>query len=159
MQENNTFKVLIFEDDQDLVNQWIKTFKQNGLIVEHAMNVEEAIEHCNQTQFDAIVLDICITDNNGELVNRGGFTLLSSLRNTGMKKTPPWAATVPVLVVTGYNSIEKMGFDPLFSAKALGGQHITETYRKPFKPEALYQELIALINKHRRYKKPVTKES
>lgn len=140
---HNTKSILIFEDDIDLASQWSETFKEKGLKVHHAITVDEAVTYCNQIQFDAIVMDIFLADKVGNLLPKGGLTLMSYLRNTSLEKVPAWGATVPVIVVTAANAT--FGFDPLLNAKAVGGSKAVEVLRKPFLPKLLYSKIMKLL--------------
>lgn len=132
--------VLVFEDDIDLALQWVKVFKDQGMVVEHATTVDEAIIYCKQKEFDAVVLDIFVLDSDGNFVPRAGFTLLSYLRSRALGKIPEWGLKVPVLAVTGAKSV--MGYDALIYAESMGA---TSTLRKPFKPDVLYSKILELI--------------
>ncbi len=136
--------VLIFEDDLDLAMQWAQTFRDKGLIVHHAITVDEAVTYCNQFQFDIIVMDIFLADDEGNLLPRGGLTLMSYLRNTSLNKIPAWGVTVPVIVVTAASA--NYGFDPFLNTKAVGGSLGVEVLRKPFLPEFLYSKIQSLID-------------
>lgn len=144
-EENKTQSVLIFEDDIDLAFQWTNYLKKRGMDVHHAMNVDEAVNFCAQIKFDFVILDMFLADADGNLIPRGGITMLTYLRNTPLKKVPAWGATVPIIVVTGANP--KRGFDPLSNAKAVGGTRSTLFLRKPFKPEVLYSKIQRLMER------------
>lgn len=141
--ENQKLSILILEDNIDLASQWMHFFRKEGMTVRHAMTVDEAVIHCNQINFDAIVLDIFLKNSEGKLMPRAGITLLSYIRNTSLEKIPKWGATVPIVIVTGASA--KLGFDPLLNAKSIGGSRSTEVLRKPFKPIVLHDMLMDLI--------------
>ncbi len=140
------WSVLIFEDDLDLARQWTKYFEEKNMIVNHALSVDEAIAYCNQTEYDAIILDIFLKDSEGKLIPRAGFTLLSYIRNSSLEKVPQWGVTVPIIVVTG--TANNLGFDPLKNAKSVYSSEATDVLRKPFKPEVLYSKLTQMIKNH-----------
>ncbi len=138
--KNQSYSILIFEDDIDLARQWMLTLRNEGLTINHALTVEEALAYCASTQYDAVVSDIFLHDATGKPLPRGGYTLINYLRNTGLKKMPEWYATVPIVAVTGSPIIQ--GFDALALAKGMGA---TALMRKPFKPIDLVEKLVAIL--------------
>ncbi len=134
------YSILIFEDDMDLATQWATSLRERGMDVDHAMSVDEAVEYCNQKQYDALVIDVFVEDEEGNFLPKAGYTLLSYLRNTSLEKVPKWSGEVPVLSVTGSQVI--MGYDILDYAKSLGAN---ATLRKPFSTEELYLRIVEII--------------
>lgn len=139
--EPTNHKILIFEDDLDLADQWKSALQKKGMDIKHASNVDAALHYCNQIQFDAIILDVFIKDVNGNLIPKAGYTLLGYLRNTSLEKVPLWGGTVPVLAVTGSPVI--MGYDILSYARSMDVQG---TLRKPFSTEMLHSKLIGILD-------------
>ncbi|MCC7232438.1 MAG: response regulator transcription factor [Bacteroidia bacterium] len=58
-------KVLIVEDETDLLQSIMAFLKESGMNCEQAVNLAEAIEKINTHTFDCIVLDIGLPDGNG----------------------------------------------------------------------------------------------
>lgn len=58
-------KILIVEDEKELVSVIADYLKQEGYVCEMAFNFENAIEKCNLYNYDCIITDITLPDGNG----------------------------------------------------------------------------------------------
>jgi DNA-binding response OmpR family regulator len=58
-------KILIVEDEKDLVQTISQSLTNGGMQCDMAMSLKEALDHINQTQYDIIVLDIGLPDGSG----------------------------------------------------------------------------------------------
>jgi len=58
-------KILIIEDEKELVKSIGQFLRQEGYVCEVAMNVEEAIQKILLYEYDCILLDISLPDGNG----------------------------------------------------------------------------------------------
>ncbi len=84
-------KVLIIEDEKELMNSISTYLKMEGYICEEASNYEEGSEKINLYEYDCILADIGLPDGNGlQLVE----LLKSKLLNTG------------VVIISARNSLE-----------------------------------------------------
>jgi len=131
--------VLIFEDDIQLVQEWKQELKKNDIHFDHSWDVENAIQLCSQKKYNAIICDVFIKDEAGNLKNEAGVTLINYMRYQ-LKGAPKWGKTVPFLVVTGSPVIE--GFDILTLLKSMG---TSLTMRKPFSPSTLVNRVLEII--------------
>lgn len=61
-------RVLVVEDDPDLIYLYRSTLTQNGFEVAQAMLARDALFELSQTQFDAIILDLNLPDAYGTVV-------------------------------------------------------------------------------------------
>lgn len=109
--------VLIFEDDIQLAHEWKQEFLKNGIHAEHTWDVDNAMSLCEQTIFDAIICDVFIKDEFGNLKSEAGVTLINRMRYQ-LRGAPLWCRKVPILVVTGSSSA--FGFDILNIIKTMG---------------------------------------
>jgi DNA-binding response OmpR family regulator len=58
-------KILIVEDERQLLDSMMTFLKESGLTCDKAMNLAEAIEKINNFEYDCIVLDIGLPDGSG----------------------------------------------------------------------------------------------
>ena len=58
-------KILIIEDERQLLESMITFLKESGMTCDKAMNLTEAIEKINHSTYDCIVLDIGLPDGSG----------------------------------------------------------------------------------------------
>ncbi len=58
-------KILIIEDEPELVKSMVLFLRQEGYVCEVATKVEEAIDKIVQFEYDCILLDISLPDGNG----------------------------------------------------------------------------------------------
>jgi len=144
-----TYRVLIMEDDRDLIGQWEQAFSDAGITAIKAGNRSEAEAILNSEHFDALVTDIFVTSAGRIDAGQGGILLIGHVRNPNLGLTPEWARSMPIVAVTAtpaatmpYAS-EAPTFDPLeFTASK-----VDETLRKPFPPEQLVALVVELIER------------
>jgi two-component system KDP operon response regulator KdpE len=79
-------KVLIVDDDEQLVGLLSLTLKKEGYDVACCYTCEDAQENLKISQYDLLILDVGLPDGNG-------FTLCSQYRSRGL--------TAPILMLTG----------------------------------------------------------
>ncbi|MFH1094450.1 MAG: response regulator [Candidatus Omnitrophota bacterium] len=84
-------RILVVDDEQDVVEALFHTLKRSGYEVETALTGEAGIEKTKKSKFDVILLDINLPDLNG-------IQVLEQ-----MKKVDPG---IEVIMITGYGSIE-----------------------------------------------------
>ncbi len=84
-------RILVVDDEQDVVESLFHSLKRRGYEVETAMTGEAGIEKTKKSKFDVILLDIKLPDLNG-------IQVLEQ-----MKKIDP---EIEVIMITGYGSIE-----------------------------------------------------
>jgi len=83
-------RVLVADDDPDLVSLVTETLKHFGMDCDIARNGKQALDRARQHRPDAIVLDVNMVDLNG-------FEILKKLRNN------PATEAIPVLLLTARN--------------------------------------------------------
>ena len=137
-------KILIFEDDRDLVAQWTACFNKHNYDVINAVNIIQAEFYCKQYQFELIIVDMFIVDDkSGELSNQGGISFLHYLKQPILRDFPEYYQKVPKIGVTGAKVVHQ--FDMLDLAREYG---CNVTLRKPFLPEKLLNIALELIQAH-----------
>jgi len=133
-------RILIMEDDLDLALQWSAALRAEGFACTLAQSRPEAEQACEMAEFDAVVVDVFIKDDQGNYTADGGFTLVSRLRMPALGGTPAWGQTVPIVIVTG--AAPAAGVDALEYGLHLGAN---AALRKPFPPQALVNQLLTFI--------------
>ncbi len=139
MTEPLPHRVLILEDDLDLVQQWRAAINALGIVAETASRRVDAELACASTRYDLVIIDIFIRSPEGELTGDGGFTFIAHLRSPALAQTPEWGRTVPIIAVSGSERMH--GFDALDHARHMGA---TVALRKPISPH----ELAQLVKQH-----------
>lgn len=87
------FKILIAEDDRELLGLFSHVLIKNGYAVTGVANGQEALDAIERSYFDLIISDIMMPKVNG-------YELVSSLRESGN--------TVPVLMITAKDAFDDM---------------------------------------------------
>lgn len=87
------FKILIAEDDGELLGLFSHVLIKNGYAVTGVANGQEALDAMEHSYFDLIISDIMMPKVNG-------YELVSSLRESGN--------TVPVLMITAKDAFDDM---------------------------------------------------
>lgn len=128
--------ILILEDDRVLSRQWQAALQEDNHTVDTAMNLIEAEAIITQIEFDLVIIDMFIRDQNGDLSSEGGLTFLAKLFRRQQIENAPLPKR---LAVTGATPSRFFKHDPLKSAKTM---QVDATLRKPFKNE----ELITKVN-------------
>ena len=72
-------KILIVEDDLPTIEAVAFKLSRAGVIVDTALNGEEAVERLKRTKYDLVILDILLPKKNG-------FEVLRELKNNGQSK-------------------------------------------------------------------------
>ncbi len=90
----DTKKVLIVDDDRDIVKYLSLWFEDNGFMAQTAENGFEAMEQISSEKPDLITLDISMPEKSG----------VSALREL---KTDPALKNIPVIISTGIDRMDK----------------------------------------------------
>ena len=121
--EREKMRILIVEDEPDLLSSLAQAVREEGFAVDIASDGEEGLFKAESTDYDAVILDVM-------LPKLDGWQLLEKLRNT--KKTP-------VLMLTARDSIG----DRIHGLDAGADDYLT----KPFDLNELLARLRALIRR------------
>ena len=117
-------KLLIIEDDEDILSFLKRGFHEDGYIVDSALNGEDGEYLASSNTYDIIIIDWM-------LPYKSGIEIIKSLREKNI--------TIPIIMLSAKGEIED---------KVAGLQYGADDYlAKPF----LYQELVARVEAlHRR---------
>jgi DNA-binding NtrC family response regulator len=85
-----TFRVLLIDDEEELVSALVERLGYREIEAEFALNGPEALRKIEETHFDVIVLDL-------KLPGMGGMEVLKHI-----KKLRPH---IPVLMITGHGAV------------------------------------------------------
>lgn len=119
-------RILIVDDDQDILEVLRETLEIDNYVVTTAENVNGAFEHLAEELPDMIILDLVLPDGNG-------FELCRKITSD------PRTREVPVLLLTGKNSLD----DRLSGFLTGARKYIT----KPFDIDELTESVRVLIQK------------
>ena len=114
-------KILIVDDETELVHMAKRKLERNGYEVNVAYNGEEALNKARKEDYDLIVTDVVMPVMDG-------FTFYKNLKDS--KET----ADIPVIILTARSNLEE-------SFRALG---VADFLAKPFKTK----DLVLLLQKY-----------
>jgi len=118
-------KILIVEDEKDIVNILKIALEKHGYEVISVQNGEEAIEKINLLIPDLIILDLMLPKVDGNSVNL-------------KLKENPQTQNIPVIVITGKGQLRE-----LFNLKE--GVNISGYFEKPFPVKILINKVKELL--------------
>lgn len=110
-------KVLLVDDDPDILASMQAAFEPTGALIETANNGNKAVELAEKSQPDVIVLDMM-------LPGRSGFLVLEKIKARKPRDSKPF-----VIMITG-----NMGARHKMYAESLG---VSEYFTKPVKMDKL----------------------
>lgn len=123
--ENGTaMKILLIEDEMELASALSTALDKHGIVTDHTISLDDAIELTRQNAYDAILLDRRLPD--GE-----GLTLIPRLRRAG--------TDTPIIVLTARN-------EPAERVKGLD-LGADDYLGKPFLIEELLARLRAVLRR------------
>ena len=126
-------RVLIIEDDPDMIVALRHNLERHGLVVETATNGEQGLQAVRRDSPDLIVLDVM-------LPRVDGFRVLRTLRNEGVE--------TPVLMLTARASEP----DKVYGFRLGADDYVT----KPFGLHELLARIEALLRREHRYRRRST---
>ena len=130
-------RILILEDEISLSSYWRRLLEEHGHQVVCCSTAPKALEEASSTDFDLIVADMMLKEQN-RYANSGGLTLLSK-RVTG--DLPP----IPIIGVSGHKPQAKLlPMSALEIAKTMG---VDLALYKPIAPDTLLGAIDKLLNK------------
>ena len=118
-------KVLLVDDDQDILTSMQAAFEPTGAVVEMANNGNKAVEMAEKSQPDVIVLDMM-------LPGRSGFLVLEKIKAKKPRNAKPF-----VIMITG-----NQGARHKMYAESLG---VSEYLNKPVKMDKLISTAERLL--------------
>src|SRR3954447_12685105 len=118
-------RVLLVDDDNDILTSMHAAFEPTGAIIESASNGNKAVELAEKNQPDLIVLDMM-------LPGRSGFLVLEKVKAKKPRNTKPF-----VIMITG-----NQGARHKMYAESLG---VSEYFNKPVKLDKLISAAERLL--------------
>lgn len=118
-------KVLLVDDDHDILTSMQAAFEPTGAVVETANNGNRAVEMAEKSQPDVIILDMM-------LPGRSGFLVLEKIKAKKPRNTKPH-----VIMITG-----NQGARHKMYAESLG---VSEYFTKPVKMDKLIATAERLV--------------
>ena len=118
-------KVLLVDDDSDILTSMQAAFEPTGAVIETAANGNKAVELAEKNQPDLVVLDMM-------LPGRSGFLVLEKIKARKPRGTKPF-----VIMITG-----NQGARHKMYAESLG---VSEYFNKPVKLDKLIASAEKLL--------------
>jgi len=118
-------KVLLVDDDNDILTSMQAAFEPTGATVETANNGNKAVEMIEKNQPDVVILDMM-------LPGRSGFLVLEKIKARKPKNSKPY-----VIMITG-----NQGARHKMYAETLG---VSEYFTKPVKMDKLISTAERLV--------------
>jgi CheY-like chemotaxis protein len=131
-------KILIIDDDPDLVESMQITLEANDYEVESAYNGTDGLRLVKETNPDLIILDVMM-DSITE-----GLQVSYQLRSRDPQSEYRDYANIPILMVTGVSQKMHMKFSPETDEDYLP---VDELVEKPIQLDALLEKVNKLIKK------------
>ena len=118
-------RILLVDDDPDILNSMLAAFEPTGAVVDTANNGNKAVELADKHQPDLIILDMM-------LPGRSGFLVLEKVKARKPKNSKPF-----VIMITGNQGARHKTF-----AENLG---VNEYFNKPVKLDKLIASAEKLL--------------
>ena len=129
-------KILIVDDDPDLVEVMRLTLEAAGYAVFSAASGEEGLEKVKEVHPDLIVLDVMM-DYTTE-----GFQVSLQLRSPEPDSEYAPYRNIPILMLTALHSTTPLRFGPDDDYLP-----VDDFVEKPLEPSALVEKVVQLLNK------------
>lgn len=118
-------RVLLVDDDQDILTSMQAAFEPTGAVIDMASNGNRAVELAEQNAPDVVVLDMM-------LPGRSGFLVLEKIKARKPRNAPPF-----VIMITG-----NQGQRHRMYAESLG---VSDYFHKPVKLDKLIATAEKLV--------------
>src|SRR2546429_10030260 len=118
-------RVLLVDDDNDILTSMQAAFEPTGAVIDTAVDGNKAVELAERNEPDLVVLDMM-------LPKRSGFLVLEKIKARKPKNSKPF-----VIMITG-----NQGARPKMYAETLG---VSEYFTKPVKLDKLIASAEKLI--------------
>jgi CheY-like chemotaxis protein len=129
-------KILIIDDDFDIVEAMRMTLEAHGYEVETAYTGEDGLRRVKEVNPDLIILDVMMEDDTA------GFKVSWALRNTDPKSEFSQHRGIPLLMITSISEKKGMRFDPKTDGDFLP---VDEFIAKPVMPKVLLEKVETLL--------------
>jgi DNA-binding response OmpR family regulator len=131
-------KILMIDDDVNLVNVIRTVFELKGFIFEAAHSASEGLRKIKEINPDLIILDVIMEDF------VAGFRVLSELRTGGPHSDYSKYSKVPILMLTSVTSKTTISFNEKVGTALLPVDVFME---KPVKPVELLNKINEILNR------------
>jgi DNA-binding response OmpR family regulator len=118
-------RVLLVDDDSDILSSMLAAFEPTGMVIDTASNGNKAVEIAERTHPDLVILDMM-------LPGRSGFLVLEKIKARKPRNTKPF-----VIMITG-----NQGGRHKMYAESLG---VSEYFNKPVKLDKLIASAEKLL--------------
>lgn len=129
-------RILIIDDDYDIVEAMKMTLEAHGYEVHTAFTGEEGLVTVKQVFPDLVILDVMMEDDTA------GFKVSWALRSTDPKSEFAQFRNVPLLMITSISEKKGMRFDPKTDGDFLP---VDEFISKPVMPRVLLEKVETLL--------------
>ena len=131
-------KVLIVDDDKDLVQSLVQAFKVNGYDVAVAYSGSEGLAKLKEEKPDIIVLDVMME------TDTAGFEVANQIRSTRDTSQFKEFSQVPIIMLTAINQVTNSRFSLNENESFLRG--INEFLTKPVDIGELIEKVNQCVN-------------
>ena len=132
----NKGKILVIEDDEQMVNFVKKVLEAHSYQVDSAPSAEEGLKKVKELSPDLIVLDVML-ETRGE-----GFITAQKLKSTDPESEYREYSRIPILMLTAINAEMKFRYSPETDGEYLPAEDFVE---KPVEPSELVQKVENLL--------------
>jgi|SaaInl4_150m_RNA_FD_contig_21_1349227_length_615_multi_4_in_0_out_0_1 CheY-like chemotaxis protein len=129
-------KILLVDDDPDIVDAMKLVLEANGYDVVSAGSAEEGLAMIPQSKPDLAVLDVMMEHDTA------GFHMAYQIKNPPAGSELATVCPIPVLMVTGIGKIKGMKFAPESDGDFLPVDSFVE---KPIQPAVLLEQISSLL--------------
>ena len=127
-------KILVIEDDLDMVTAIRMPLEANGYEVFHAATGEEGLQKVKEVEPDLIILDVMME------TTTAGFQVSLQLRNPAPDSEYAAYREVPILMLTAIHTTTSLRFGPDEAYLP-----VDDFVDKPIDPDVLLEKVQALI--------------
>ena len=131
-------KILMIDDDVNLVNIFKTVFEVKGFIFEIAHSASEGLQKIKDVNPDLIILDVIMEDF------VAGFRIVSKLRTGEAGSEFHQYSKIPILMLTSVTSKTTITFNEKVGTSLLPVDAFME---KPVKPGELLDKVYEILNK------------
>lgn len=129
-------KILIIEDDPDMVEAVRLPLEANGYELTAAGTAEEGLKKVKEVEPDLIILDVMLE------TTTAGFQVSLQLRSLDPKSEYAAYRDIPILMLTAIHTTTPLRFGP--DAEYLP---VDDFVDKPIDPDILLDKIASLLNK------------
>ncbi|MBN1953541.1 MAG: response regulator transcription factor [Anaerolineae bacterium] len=129
-------KILIIEDDRDMVMAMRLPLEANGYEVHHAPSGEKGLEMVKEVEPDLIILDVMME------TTTAGFQVSLQLRSPDPDSEYAAYRDIPIMILTAIHTTTSLRFGPDEAYLP-----VDDFVDKPVDPDVLLEKVWALIGK------------